>query len=53
MGNLLIYSAVEIFCAWPPALPRCLMLRQVAPTTKDYSARGARAAVQLLFGGPR
>src|SRR5215813_9394300 len=23
MGNLLIYSAAEIFCIWPPALPRC------------------------------
>ena len=24
MGNLLIYSAAEIFCAWRPALPRFL-----------------------------
>jgi len=23
MGNLLIYSAAEIFCIWPRALPRC------------------------------
>jgi hypothetical protein len=27
MGNLLIYSAAEIFCIWPPALPRCLLCR--------------------------
>src|SRR5215467_16189610 len=23
MGNLLIYSAADIFCIWPRALPRC------------------------------
>jgi hypothetical protein len=23
MGNLLIYSAAEIFCIWPRSLPRC------------------------------
>ena len=27
MGNLLIYSAAEIFCIWPRALPRCRRCR--------------------------
>jgi hypothetical protein len=27
MGNLLIYSAAEIFCIWLRALPRCRLYR--------------------------
>jgi hypothetical protein len=27
MGNLLIYSAADNFCIWPPALPRCRLSR--------------------------
>jgi hypothetical protein len=27
MGNLLIYSAAEIFCIWQRALPRCRQFR--------------------------
>src|SRR5262249_39734294 len=31
MGNLLIYSAAEIFCIWPRALPRCQPYRGSPP----------------------
>ena len=29
MGNLLIYSAAEIFCIWPRARPRYAVMRAI------------------------
>jgi len=51
MGNLLIYSAAEIFYIWPRALPRCRRSRASLGRITGIDANGkvARASARSRF----
>jgi len=52
MGNLLIYSAVEIFCIWPRAQPRCRLYRASRGRKPTRRGRCVSSWQSRLAAGP-